>query len=161
MHAAFAIADPPGSLLDEDAALAAARAHRPLGEESVLAGQVTLTEGGVPPLRMDDDLQFLIPNLCLRATAALAAGDVATVQMASWPQHYALRRDGDALRVLEGDDEAEVGRFPYGAALKTLRGCAERFTAFVGELAASQPEWQPLHALLRRELAGATAEASP
>jgi hypothetical protein len=149
MQAVF-ILDASGLVLDEAAAVAAlARGEPPT--DPLLMGRVHLSDTGLD-LALHDDLQFLVPSLCIRAPRRLAAQGEAKVAMASWPQHYLLRRDGETVRVLEGG-KTEVARLSYQELTEALAGCAHRFTTYVGGVATLQPSWRPLHALLQRELA--------
>ena len=148
MDATFALR-PDAATLQNEAALA----DDPVlsGEDGVLMGRITLSDGGEPALLLDDDLQFLVPSLCLRAMQSLARDGRAELTMASWPGSNTLIRDGEVVQVQDSDG-AELARFPYGPLATALHDCAGRFTAWVGHIALDAPEWQPLHALLEREV---------
>ena len=79
--------------------------------------------------------------------------------MASWPQTFTLKRNGNDVSFSDKKG-GEVGRFPYEPLLKALDGCARRFTDFMGEVARLQPGWQKLHLRLARELGVNTAAPS-
>ena len=148
MQATFAF----GSDMDEAAALAAVADHRsPEDEGGTLDGSITLSSEGRAPVVLRDDLEFLVPSLCLVAPATLAAEGRVTVPMASAPRSVVLIRDGDAIR-LQDREGAELGQFPAADLLAALHACAVRFTAFIGALADQFPDWRKLHESLLHHL---------
>ena len=143
MHAAFVLGSNPATARDETALSA-----DPVTAD--LMGQIVLTDDNAAPVTLADDLEFLIPNLCLRAPVTLAAEGSALVTMASWPGSVTLVRDGEAIRLLD-QDETELGRFPAAALTAALRACAGRFRDYIGALAEADPEWHAFHAMLTGE----------
>lgn len=148
--ARFSFGSNPATSVDE--AAASPEALLPATDEWDMTGAVTLTNDGATPVILTDDLEFLVPNLCLRAPAVLASADTVSFGMASRPVRIVLVREGAAMSVRDGDG-AELGRFPDAALMAALQGCAKRFTDFVGRMAALDRELAPLHAMLERELA--------
>lgn len=146
----FSFGGNPRNLVDE--AAAAPETLLPVTDEWVMSGAVTLAEEGAPPVVLTDDLEFLVPNLCLRAPAALASADTVSLGMASRPVRIVLTRDGAVIRVLDGDG-TELGRFPESTLMTALHDCAERFTEFVDRMAVLDTSLGPLHEMLERELA--------
>jgi hypothetical protein len=152
MQAAFVIGTRPEASLDEAAAQAAVAANQLPDSEYGLRGRIVLGAPGKTPVELADDLEFLVPNLCLKVPALLAAQGQATLTMASWPGSFQLLRDGEDVKLLDAGG-AELGRFPQAALKAALRDCATRFTGYVGALAAQDADWAPLHRSLSERLA--------
>ena len=151
MHARLSFTTDSGPQ-DEAAARAALAELRPPTTTPYLYGAVELDEPGKAALRFEDDLEYLVYNLCIQAPRDLAANGHADVWMASWPQTYTLRRDGADV-VFTDDEGTEVGRFAEEELLPALEDCAWRFVDFMGELSRVRPEWGKLHARLLRDMA--------
>ena len=141
-----------GTAANEAASWAALEGPFVPDEFGVMEGRLTLSDDGVLDVEIEDDLQFLVPNLCLRMPPRLAAEGSATVRTASMGLCVTLRRDGET--VLLTDDGAELGRFPYDGLTRALRECAERFAEYVGALAVRAPEWGALESVLRSSMDG-------
>lgn len=155
MHASFAFGRHGGPVLDEVAAETALSALHNPAEDGALMGHVLLSAEGAEPVAIRDDLQFLVPDLCLRAPAALAMRDRVELSMAALPKTYLLLREAGTVRILDAGTGTELGHYPEAALFEALRGCASRFTRYVGALARIASEWQPLHRMLEQELTGA------
>jgi hypothetical protein len=121
-----------------------------VAEIAMLMGRITLVDGP-EQVTLEDDLQFLVPALCLRAPRALSQGGTAEVRLASQPVRYRLDLEGETVVFSEG--EQAVARFPRGPLTEALRGCATTFAAFASDFAASEPEWAPLKTFMEREMA--------
>lgn len=143
MQVSFALGSDP----DEQTTLDHLAAHAAAADDGLLEGRLILEDGGATPVVLEDDLQFLVPGLCLDMPPRLAADGTATVRMASMPVQTIFQRDGNSVRLTDGDGVA-LGRFPHDALVEALHDCAGRFTAFIGELAALQPAWAKLHMFL-------------
>ena len=155
MKAVFVIGNGPEASLDEAAALAAVAAKQPPDtDDGGLVGCIVISADGQPALAVRDDLEFLVGNLCLAAPATLASQGRVVVPMANRPTTITLLVNGDEVQVLD-EAGAVLGRYPQHALAAALRGCAERFTAYVGALAALDGAWTPLHKLLQARLATA------
>ena len=147
MQVGFAV----GTAADEAATWAALERPLVADEYNVMNGRLTLSDDGAPEIVIEDDLEFLVLNLCLRMPPRLAAQGQATVRMASMARSVTLAREGDTVLLTDGDG-AELGRLPYQGLMNTLHECAERFTGYVEALASKDPEWTALHAVLRSTL---------
>lgn len=154
MQATFVIGTSPDASLDEAAARAAVAANQLPDSEYGLEGRIVLTASGQSPVELQDDLRFLVPSLCLKASAQLAAQGEASVTMVSWPGRFRLLGHGDEVQVLDAQG-TELGRFPQAALKTALRDCAQRFTGYVGAMAARDADWAPLHQSLSRRLEAA------
>ena len=147
MHVGFAV----GIAADEAATWAALEGPLVADEYNVMNGRLTLSDGGAPETVIEDDLEFLVLNLCLRMPPRLAAQGQATVRMASMARSVTLAREGETV-LLTDDSGAELGRCPYQPLMNALHDCAERFTRYIEALASKDPEWTALHAVLRSTL---------
>ena len=147
MQVGFAV----GTAADEAATWAALEGPLVADEYNVMNGRLTLSDGGAPEIVIEDDLEFLVLNLCLRMPPRLAAQGQATVRMASMARSVTLAREGETV-LLTDDSAAELGRYPYQPLMNALHDCAERFTRYVEALASKDPEWTALHAVLRSTL---------
>jgi hypothetical protein len=153
MKATFLIETPDdaSSLRDEAGAGAALSAGEVPGSEGVLMGRLRVEEGGAT-IDFEDDLQFLVPKLCLRVPRRLEDGDSVQVRMASWPKSYTLTREGAMVCILD-DEQGEMAKLEFTSFSTALHDCATRFCDYIGHLAELDPEWLPLHELLLKELA--------
>jgi hypothetical protein len=137
MQVTFALGIDP----DEAAAWATLADHRsPEDEGGTLPGRLQLAAEGQAPVAISDDLEFLVPNLCLRAPAAVATEGRTVVRMASNPRQIILTREGDRVRLVDAAG-TDLGAFPQDALDAALHACAVRFAEFVAALAEQFPDW--------------------
>ena len=147
MHVAFAV----GRAEDEAATWTALDAPLVADEYNVMDGRLTLSHEGAADVVIEDDLEFLVLNLCLRMPPRLAADGHATVRMASMARRVMLTREGETVLLTDGDG-AELGAYPYQGLVRALHDCAERFTRYVDALATKDPDWTALAGVLRSSL---------
>lgn len=97
-----------------------------LQAQRYLGGEVEITDEGREPLVIADDLEQLVPRLCLQALAALEAGEAVTVPLFIGPSSVTLEPAGDQLVVVAPSGKRES--YPLAAALAELEACGARFS---------------------------------
>lgn len=90
-----------------------------------LGGEIEFSAEGQKPLRIPDDLEQLVPRLCLQTLSSLEAGVAVTVPLLMDPGQVKLEVAGDQLSVATPDGRRES--YPLAAALAELEACGARF----------------------------------
>jgi hypothetical protein len=155
MNADFLIGTQPDALLDEPAARAAVAEGQLPDADPILMGRIVLQHEGQPAVTLRDDLQFLVPALCLKAPATLKAQGRVEVAMASRPARVELLLEGEEVRVID-PAAGELAHYPRAALWAALQGCATRFADYAGLLAQQDARWSPLHQSLRAQVDAGT-----
>jgi hypothetical protein len=94
-----------------------------------LGGELALSIEGQPPLVLRDDLEQLVPRLCLRAIPALEAAQPVTVPLFTDPSELVLTPEAEAVHA----DFADTPRrtFPRTALVDGLERCGAHYAALV------------------------------
>ncbi|MDY0748340.1 hypothetical protein SNE35_27830 [Paucibacter sp. R3-3] len=90
-----------------------------------LGGEVEISDQGREPLQILDDLEQLVPRLCLQALARLEQGEAVTIPLFTDPAKLTLTPKGDQLEIEAPDGRRD--QFPLAAALVALEACGARF----------------------------------
>jgi hypothetical protein len=101
-------------------------------------GVLVLSGGGQPSVRISDDIEPCIRNLCYGAVPRLLAGEPGEVNYVSKPGSIRLEPDGDGVRV--SGDRVDAATFPRRALALALFDCGERFVAWARGVKDGHPE---------------------
>lgn len=104
-------------------------ARAALKSMAYLGGELTLSVEGQPPLVLRDDLEQLVPRLCLRGIPALEQGQPVTVPLFTDPSAVTFTPEAESVHV----DYADLPRLtlPRAALVDALERCGANYAALV------------------------------
>lgn len=119
--------------LDVDESAVARPLPEPIGSElrrmPYLGGQLKLHEDGEEPTVIYDDLEQLVPRLCVASLTQLHAGQEVTVPLFTDAGQVVLRPRGSQLEVVLSDGRS--ANFILVDALAALEACGRRYMRLV------------------------------
>ena len=123
-----------------------------------LAGTVWLEHEGQPAIEVLDDLEQLVPRLCIWARPTLAKGEAVTVEMTISPQRLTLTPAGAEIKATTTWGVEAL--LPAAACIDELRRCGHQYVAFLDRNLGAEPAWAEKVEDLKLALRG-LGEASP
>lgn len=123
--------------LDEPLTVDDAAVQQPLPEplatqlraQPYLGGSVEITAPGCEALVIPDDLEQLVPRLCVLALSRLEAGEPVTVPLFTDSARITLSPKGDRLEIAVPGDRHES--YALDAALAALEACGARYARLI------------------------------
>jgi hypothetical protein len=123
--------------LDEPLTVDDAAVQQPLPEplatqlraQPYLGGSVEINEPGHEALVIPDDLEQLVPRLCVLSLSTLEAGKPLTVPLFTDSARITLSPQGDRLEIALPGDRKES--YALGAALAALEACGARYARLI------------------------------
>ncbi len=103
-----------------------------------LNGTIIVRAPNVPDVRVEDEIEPAIQNICFLAIPTLLAKQHVVVRYFSHPGYFRL--DPEGLKVLISGDNIPSVRVDYQEFVTALFACGERFVAFLRELVGETPE---------------------
>jgi hypothetical protein len=100
-----------------------------LRAQPYLGGSLEISEPGREALVIPDDLEHLVPRLCVLALSTLEAGEPVTVPLFTDSARITLSPKGDRLEIELPDDRRES--YALGAALAALEACGARYARLI------------------------------
>jgi hypothetical protein len=109
-----------------------------LGQREWFQGVLVLSDAGQPSVRISDEIEPWIQNLCYGAVPPLLAGEPCEVFYFSKPGLVRLDPEGDAVQV--SGDRIESALYPRRDLALALFACGDRFVAWARGVKRGRPE---------------------
>lgn len=111
-----------------------------LCEIEVLEGAIIINSSGNPEIRVEDELEAAIQNICFLSIPKLKAGEHVVVRYFSIYGYFRLDPEGDNV-LISGDYVPSI-RVLRNDLLLALYACGQRFVALLRQLRAGDPLYE-------------------
>ncbi len=111
-------------------------------------GALIIRAPDVPDVRVEDEIEYLVHQVCFLAIPDLLANKHIVVRRFRYPGYFRL--DPEAMQELISGDDIPSVRVTYHEFVPALVACGERFILFLQRLAGETPEGEDRVHLLDR-----------
>lgn len=117
----------------------------------VMNGALIVRAPGVPDVRIEDEIEYLVHQICFLAIPDLLANKHIVVRHFRYLGY--VRLDPEAMQQLISGDDIPSARVTYHELVPALVACGERFILFLRRLNGGTPEGEDRVQLLERNAA--------